>query len=49
MMVARNYEHSKMYRDLRLRGAIINEKNLILLENEIIINKYQGVKNLSSD
>ena len=38
-----------MYRDLKLRGAIINDKNLILLENEIIINKYTGVKNLSSD
>jgi hypothetical protein len=38
-----------MYRDLKLRGAIINEKNVILLENEIIINKYNDVKNLSSE
>ena len=37
-----------MYRDLKLRGAIINEKNVILLENEIIINKYTDVKNLSN-
>ncbi len=38
-----------MYRDLKLRGAIINDKNLILLENECVINKYNEVKNLSSD
>ena len=38
-----------MFRDLKLRGAIINNKNLILLETEKIINKYNNIYNLSSD
>lgn len=43
------YESTKLYRDLKLRGAIIKEKQLILLPDEIIVNKVDGVWNLSAD
>jgi hypothetical protein len=36
---ARAYETSRLYRDLKLRGAIIKEKELILLPNEQVYNK----------
>lgn len=47
--VYRSYETTKLYRDLKLRGAIIKEKQLIMLPDEDIINKVDGVWNLSSD
>lgn len=47
--VYRSYETTKLYRDLKLRGAIIKEKSLIMLPDEDIINKVDGVWNLSSD
>jgi Bardet-Biedl syndrome 5 protein len=43
------YETTKLYRDLKLRGAIIREKKLIMLPNEQIFNNYNGVWNLSTD
>lgn len=47
--VYRSYETTKLYRDLKLRGAIIKDKSLIMLPDEDIINKVDGVWNLSSD
>jgi len=47
--VYRAYETTKLYRDLKLRGAIIKDKSLILLPDEDVINKVDGVWNLSSD
>ncbi len=47
--VYRSYETSKLYRDLKLRGAIIKDKSLLLLPDEDVINKVDGVWNLSSD
>lgn len=47
--VYRSYETTKLYRDLKLRGAIIKEKQLIMLPEEDVINKVEGVWNLSSD
>eukprot|EP01112_Ceratiomyxa_fruticulosa_P009754 TRINITY_DN2556_c0_g2_i3.p1 TRINITY_DN2556_c0_g2~~TRINITY_DN2556_c0_g2_i3.p1 ORF type:complete len:235 (+),score=20.31 TRINITY_DN2556_c0_g2_i3:263-967(+) len=47
--VHRAYETSKLYRDLKLRGAITRNKELILLPQEQIYNKVNGVWNLSSD
>lgn len=41
--------HSRLFRDLKLRGAIIKEKQLIMLPNEQLYNKVPGVWNLSSD
>jgi hypothetical protein len=35
----RAYETSKMYRDLKLRGAVVKDKHIILLPNEKIYNK----------
>jgi hypothetical protein len=37
--VYRAYETTKLYRDLKLRGAIIKDKSLILLPDEDVINK----------
>jgi len=47
--IYRSYETTKLYRDLKLRGAIIKDKNLILLPQEDVYNKIIGVWNLSSD
>ena len=37
--VYRAYDTSRLYRDLKLRGAIIRNKSLILLPNEQMYNK----------
>lgn len=47
--VYRAYDTTKLYRDLKLRGAIIKDKQLILLPHEQIYSKVPGVWNLSSD
>ncbi|KAL1508579.1 hypothetical protein AB1Y20_004677 [Prymnesium parvum] len=47
--VYRAYDTSRLYRDLKLRGAIIKNKQLVLLPNEQVYNKVSGVWNLSSD
>ena len=47
--VYRAYDTSRLFRDLKLRGAIIKSKELIMLPNEQLYNKVQGVWNLSSD
>jgi hypothetical protein len=43
------YETSKLYRDLKLRGSIVKDGELILLPQEQIFNKIPGVWNLSSE
>ena len=47
--VLRSYETSKLYRDLKLRGSTIREGQLVLLPQEQIVSKIQGVWNLSSE
>mmetsp|Transcript_805 Transcript_805/g.1892 ORF Transcript_805/g.1892 Transcript_805/m.1892 type:complete len:349 (+) Transcript_805:281-1327(+) len=47
--VFRAYDTTKLYRDLKLRGAIIADKELKLLPQEEIYNRVQGVWNLSSE
>mmetsp|Transcript_34818 Transcript_34818/g.66496 ORF Transcript_34818/g.66496 Transcript_34818/m.66496 type:complete len:356 (+) Transcript_34818:135-1202(+) len=47
--VYRAYDTTKLYRDLKLRGAIIGDKELKLLPLEQTYNKVNGVWNLSSD
>ncbi|CAM9384731.1 unnamed protein product [Phaeothamnion confervicola] len=47
--VLRAYETSKLYRDLRLRGSIVRDSQLLLLPGEEICSQVQGVWNLSSD
>lgn len=47
--VMRAYETSKLYRDLKLRGSVIKDGDLILLPGEQVYNKISGVWNLSSE
>eukprot|EP00919_Chromeraceae_sp_WS-2016_P075203 GHVR01177891.1.p1 GENE.GHVR01177891.1~~GHVR01177891.1.p1 ORF type:complete len:228 (+),score=26.88 GHVR01177891.1:34-684(+) len=47
--VHRAYLSSKLYRDLKLRGAIISNHNLIQLPQEELVEKRVGVWNLSHD
>ncbi|XP_046847107.1 Bardet-Biedl syndrome 5 protein-like isoform X1 [Xenia sp. Carnegie-2017] len=49
MSVYRAYESSKLYRDLKLRGALIENKQLRVLPMEQVYDKINGVWNLSSD
>ena len=45
----RSYESTKLFRDFKIRGAIIQDKELIPLPSEQIYHKYAGVWNVSSD
>lgn len=47
--VVRSYETTKLYRDLKLRGAIIKDKQLLLLPDEDVFSRVEGAWNLSSD
>eukprot|EP00520_Triparma_pacifica_P019180 CAMPEP_0118662664 /NCGR_PEP_ID=MMETSP0785-20121206/16955_1 /TAXON_ID=91992 /ORGANISM="Bolidomonas pacifica, Strain CCMP 1866" /LENGTH=329 /DNA_ID=CAMNT_0006556229 /DNA_START=26 /DNA_END=1012 /DNA_ORIENTATION=+ len=47
--VLRAYETSKLFRDLKLRGSIIKDNNLVLLPGEHVSNNIQDVWNLSSE
>eukprot|EP00428_Durinskia_dybowskii_P024936 CAMPEP_0170245564 /NCGR_PEP_ID=MMETSP0116_2-20130129/22567_1 /TAXON_ID=400756 /ORGANISM="Durinskia baltica, Strain CSIRO CS-38" /LENGTH=347 /DNA_ID=CAMNT_0010496437 /DNA_START=9 /DNA_END=1052 /DNA_ORIENTATION=+ len=49
LAVFKSYETTKLYRDLKLRGAIIREKELVMLPNEQVYEKIGGIWNLSSD
>ncbi|RUS90497.1 hypothetical protein EGW08_001765 [Elysia chlorotica] len=49
MSVQKAYETSKLYRDLKLRGALIKDKQVRLLPQEQIYDQVNGVWNLSSD
>ena len=45
----RSYESTKLFRDFKVRGAIIQDKELIPLPSEQIYHKYPGVWNITSD
>lgn len=47
--IMRAYETSKLYRELKLRGSMIQDGELILFPLEQIFTKVGGVWNLSSD
>ena len=47
--VLRSYETSKLYRDLKLRGSIVQNNDLIMLPGEEVYSRIPGVWNLSSD
>lgn len=49
VLLCRAYETSKMYRDFKLRSALIRNKQLRLLPQEHVYDKISGVWNLSSD
>ena len=46
--VLKSYNSTEIYRELRLRANIIQDKQLILLKNEEIFSNYPNVWNLSS-
>ena len=46
-VLLRAFNSSKMYRELKLRGAILENKNLKLLPVEEIVSTVNGVWNLS--
>ena len=45
----RAFATSKIYRELKLRSAILKDKQLKVLPKETLINTLHGVWNLSSD
>ncbi len=47
--VNRSYETSRLYRDLKLRCAIVKDNQLQLLPDETVYSKVPDVWNLSSD
>jgi len=47
--VFKSYDTTKLYRDLKLRGAIIRDKELVMLPHEQVYEKISGIWNLSSD
>eukprot|EP00300_Choanocystis_sp_HF-7_P012219 c17796_g1_i1.p1 GENE.c17796_g1_i1~~c17796_g1_i1.p1 ORF type:complete len:356 (-),score=73.26 c17796_g1_i1:549-1616(-) len=47
--VHRAYESSKLYRELKLRAAVVRDKQLLMLPQETLYSKVNGVWNLSSD
>lgn len=48
--IHRAYETSKLYRELKMRGAVINEEEqLRILPLEQQCDRFEGVWNLSSD
>ena len=47
--VHKAYDSSRLYREIRLRSAILNKGQLRILPKERLYNRYNGVWNLSSD
>ncbi|KAF2343572.1 Bardet-Biedl syndrome 5 protein, partial [Trinorchestia longiramus] len=47
--VHRAYASSRLYRELKLRGAVVTSKQLRLLPQEQVTSYIHGVWNLSSD
>ncbi len=45
----RSYESSRLYRDIKLRGSILRDEELITLPLEQIFTKVTGVWNLSAE
>jgi len=47
--VLRSYETTRLYRDMKLRGAVVQDKTVIMLPKEQVFSKYNGVWNLSCE
>ncbi|CAG9335328.1 unnamed protein product [Blepharisma stoltei] len=45
----RSYDSTKLFRDFKIRGAIIQDKELILLPSEQVYHKYSGVWNITTE
>lgn len=48
-IIQKSYASTKLFRDLKLRGAVIKHKQVILLPGETIYRKVSGVWNVSRD
>jgi Bardet-Biedl syndrome 5 protein len=44
-----SYDKSRMYRDIKMKGFLTNDKNIITLTGEKILNKYPSVTSLTND
>jgi len=49
MFILSLYQRTYLYRDLKLRGAIVQAGQLVILPDEEVFSHVQGVWNLSSD
>jgi Bardet-Biedl syndrome 5 protein len=47
--VVHSYESTKLYREIKARGAIAENKSLILFPQEKVINRYLNMSSLSQD
>lgn len=47
--VRKSYESTKLYRNVKLRSAIVDDGKLMILPQEEVINTLSGVWNLSTD
>lgn len=47
--VSRAYDLTRLYRDVKIRSAIVENNELDMLDEEQVLNKFHGVWNLSDD
>ena len=47
--VSRAYDLTRLYRDVKIRSAIVDNHELSMLDDEQVLNKFHGVWNLSDD
>jgi len=47
--VYKAYDSTRLYREMKLKGFLTQDKNLVLLPEELILNKISAVSNLQSD
>jgi Bardet-Biedl syndrome 5 protein len=47
--VHKAYDSTRLYREIRLRSSLLNKGQLRILPKERLLNRYNGVWNLSSD
>lgn len=47
--VWRAYESSRVYRELRVRSAVVQDGNIVVLPGETVISRTSGVSNVSKD
>lgn len=49
LLLSRLYQDTLLYREVKLRGAIVQSGQLVILPQEQVYSNFQGVWNLSSD
>jgi len=48
-LINKAYDATRLYREIKLKGVLSQEKNIILLPEEQILNKFLSVSNLQND